>query len=213
MRCVCGEGELYLLIYTNPWSVWRRSFWKPPWTDVACCHATAYRRWAWKAVVGVRAHPWCGRTRAVPYRHWLHAMGCWMGLDHPHVGARPRFVDWMGLCIYFLCIFLHYAFCFAPFALFSTCIWMCVLQNMFLLIQVELCQSICIYIKSLFISPVLHSNWRSDLIISDHQQEARHIMGVHQHLFEKSSMFNSFLSLRYLFALFLNVELGCWWAL
>ena len=59
--------------------------------------------------------------------------------------------------------------------------------------------------------------------------EACHIMGVHQHIFEKSSMFNSFLSLQNLFSssglvkistswssvptLSMQISPFCWWSL
>ena len=59
--------------------------------------------------------------------------------------------------------------------------------------------------------------------------EACHIMGVHQHILEKSSMFNSFLSLQNLFSssglvnmsaswssvptLSMQISLFCWWSL
>ena len=48
----------------------------------------------------------CGRTLVGPPRDRLRVIGSWVGLDPPHVGARPRIGLWMGFSIYFLCAFL-----------------------------------------------------------------------------------------------------------
>jgi hypothetical protein len=42
-------------------------------------------------VLGVRAHPWCGRTWAVPAVHRLALVGCWLGLGRVLGGILPRF--------------------------------------------------------------------------------------------------------------------------
>jgi hypothetical protein len=134
---VCLEGELYPLIYTNPWSVWYRYFWKPPWTDYAWWHATACRRWARMVVV--------------------------LGLD--------MLIGWASLfiCLAHFCIMLLELQRLLGFPLVFECVSY---KTCFLQYKWNWVNSKGIYVKSLFISPVLHFNWWSDLIVSDHQQKS-----------------------------------------
>ena len=96
--------------------------------------------WAREAAVGLWPHLGCAHALVGPPRDRLCVVGSWVGLDPSPGGARPRLLREGGLLHFSCCAFLLYAFYFAPFAWFSTCIQMCVLQNMFSPIQVELCQ-------------------------------------------------------------------------
>jgi hypothetical protein len=133
------NGE-HLPPYSGSRSVWHRYFWKPPETDQALWHATAFKGWAQAAPPWVRAHLW--PPLASPPGHRLCQVGWWLGLGSSCGGAWPRLSHEGGLLHFFVCTFLEYAFCFALFTwfcVFSTCSRRCVLQNVFSRIQVETC--------------------------------------------------------------------------
>jgi len=52
-------------------------------------------------MLGVRAHPWCGHTRAGPAGHRLALVGSWLGLDLLYVGAQPSFSSLDGPSLIF----------------------------------------------------------------------------------------------------------------
>ena len=145
VRCVapndvCVENELHPFFYTTTWLVWHRKIRKPPWTTSAWRHATAIGDWACPRYLG------CGRTQgaATPWlAHLAIAFARWAS---GQAWAPPTVVLGLGCCVKVgfsissHCAFLFYAFCLRLFAWFSTCIQMLFLQNIFLPIQVELCQ-------------------------------------------------------------------------
>ena len=96
-------------------------------------------------------------------------VGSWVGLGPSHVGARPRFI--VGVGLYFdllrfsaLCFpVLRLLFCF-PLVFEYEAYKIVILQYKWNYVN-----SKGIYVKSMFISPVLDYNWQLDLVISDHQ--------------------------------------------
>ena len=164
MLCVL-KGEHYPPTYTNPWSVWRRYFRKPPGAASECRHATARASWAQAELVVVRAHLGCCHTLGGPSRHRLALVSCWLGLDGYHIGARPRFVDWMGLCLVLwcrICVMLSRLFIVLCFPLVFKCV---LYKTCFFQYKWNYVKSKCICVKSLFISPILDSKWWSDIIV------------------------------------------------
>jgi len=82
---------------------------KHPGTAIAWRHATAVERWGREEAAGVWPHPGCARILVGPPCDRLHVVGSWVGLDHCHVGAQPKFFVGVALCLvlwYRICITL-----------------------------------------------------------------------------------------------------------
>jgi hypothetical protein len=129
-------------------------------------------RWAREAVVGVRAHPGCGRTMAGPTRHCLAPVGSWLGLDLLYVGARPKLGGWMGLCLIPWCMICITLSLMAYFDYNSIVFQYKSYKIVVLQYKWNYANSKGICVKSMFISPILDYNWRSDLVVSDRQDPA-----------------------------------------
>ena len=91
-----SSSPLFILV---AWSVQRWKNRKHPRTTVAWQHATAVERWGREEAARVWPHPGCAPTLVGPSRDRLHVVGSWVGLDHYHIGARPKFFVGVGLCL------------------------------------------------------------------------------------------------------------------
>jgi hypothetical protein len=110
----------------------------------------------------------CGRTLAGAPGHCPSLVGCCVCLGR--VYAWPRFDVWVGFCWFPLCkicftfLELRLLSCFPLVFKYMSCkTWL--FQYIW-----DYVNNKCICVISLFISPVLDLNWRSDLIVKNCQQ-------------------------------------------
>ena len=111
----------------------------------------------------------CAHTWAGPTRHRLRTMGWWLGLAPSTSKLAPdSSLEWAFAWFFdvgsALC-FLNCAFCFIFHLYSNVCHAKHVSSNTS---GTRLIVNACT--KSLFIFSILDSNWRSNLIVSDHQQ-------------------------------------------
>ena len=118
----------------------------------------------------VRAHLGCGRILAGLAHHHLAPMGSCLGLDLFYIGAQPKFGNWMGLCLIPWCIICITLSLMAYFDYNSIVLQYKSCKIVILQYKWNYVNSKGICVKRLFIYHVLDFIWRSNLVISDHQQ-------------------------------------------
>ena len=112
-------------------------------------------------------------TLVGPPHDRLHMVSSWVGLGLVYIGAWPRIVSCLGLCLVLL-RFSALRFSGLRLLLCFPLVFKCVpCKTCFFQYKWNYVKSKCICVKSLFISPVLDSNWQSNIIVKDHQQLSR----------------------------------------